>query len=221
LALVFATASLLAVTVVASFIYYRRIKQAQGEYEGAKDLVKGITLGFTRQLSKVTKSVRQLEEEAKESKQVSKEALKISTEALDTAREGLQESKNLDERVKETEKTMEGIRTEIQKLAEGYRAPATQIDMGTPIPLKQDAVLEQLTPTEIEVLAIIEELGEGSVPQIRERIKKTREHTARLLKKLFEKGFIDRNTSSMPYRYYIRKEIKELIQKQKKAKIAV
>lgn len=221
MALLFATASLLAVTVAASFIYYRRIKQAQGEYEGAKDLVKSITLGFTKQLSKITKSVKQIEEEAVESKQVSKEALKISTEALDTAREGLKGSKNLEERIKETEKTMESIKTDIQKLAESYRAPATKIDMETPIPLKQDAVLEQLTPTEIEVLAIIEELGEGSVPEIRERIKKTREHTARMLKKLYEKGFIDRNTSSMPYRYYIRKEIKELIQKQKKPKIAV
>jgi len=217
----FATASLLAVTVAASFIYYRRIKQAQGEYEGAKDLVKSITLGFTKQLSKLTKAVTRIEKEAIENQQISREALNASTEALDAAREGLQESKSLAIKLKETEKTVESIKTDIQRLAKGYRTPSTQIDMETPIPLQQDAVLEQLTPTEFEVLAIIEELGEGSVPQIRERIKKTREHTARLLKKLYEKGFIDRNTSSMPYRYYIRKEIRELIQKQKKANIAV
>lgn len=217
----FATASLLAVTVAASFIYYRRIKQAQGEYEGAKDLVKSITLGFTKQLSKLTKAVTRIEKEAIENQQISREALNASTEALDAAREGLKESKSLAVKLKETEKTVESIKTDIQRLAKGYRAPSTQIDLETPIPLQQDAVLEQLTPTEFEVLAIIEELGEGSVPQIRERIKKTREHTARLLKKLYEKGFIDRNTSSMPYRYYIRKEIRELIQKQKKANIAV
>ena len=46
-------------------------------------------------------------------------------------------------------------------------------------------------------------------------MNKTRERTARLLKKLFESGFIDRNTSGMPYRYSVRKEIKELIQQQK------
>jgi len=222
LELLFATASLLAVTVAASFIYYRRIKQAQGEYEGAKDLVKGITLGFTKQLFKLTKSVKRIEKEVIETKKDSREALKASTEALDAAREGLKESKSLDVRLKETEKTVESMKTDIQRLAKSYRPPAAQIGMEAPIPLQQDAVLEQLTQTEIEVLAIIEELGEGSVPQIRERIKKTREHTARLLKKLYEKGFIDRNTSSMPYRYYIRKEIREIIQKQKKrAKIAV
>jgi len=214
----FATASLLAVTVAASFIYYRRIKQAQGEYEGAKDLVKGITLGFTKQLSRLTRVVKRIEEEAKETQQFTTEALKASTEALDAAREGQKETKKLAVRLDETEKSIESVKTDIQRLAKSYRPPTTQTDIGAPIPLEQDAVLEQLTPTEVEVLAIIEELGEGSVPSIRERIKKTREHTARLLKKLFEKGFIDRNTSSMPYRYHIRKEIREIIQKRKKRK---
>jgi len=79
-----------------------------------------------------------------------------------------------------------------------------------------------LTPTEIEVLMIIAEMEECSVPEIRERIRKTREHTARLLKKLYERGFIDRNTSGMPYRYRVRKEIKELIKQQKeRMKLAV
>ena len=32
-----------------------------------------------------------------------------------------------------------------------------------------------------------------------------------MLKRLYDSGFIDRNTSGMPYRYSVRKEIKELI----------
>jgi DNA-binding MarR family transcriptional regulator len=91
-----------------------------------------------------------------------------------------------------------------------------------PIPVMQDRIIEQLTETEFSVLAIIDELGEGSVPDIKERIQKTREHTARLLKKLYERGYIDRSTSSMPYRYYIRKEIKEIVaQHKQKMKISV
>ena len=220
--LLFATASLLAVTVAASFIYYRRIKQAQGEYEAAKDLVKGITLGFTKQLAKFTGVVRRIEEEAADAQQAAREAMKTSDEALVVAREGLEETRKIASRLAETEKAVESVKKEIQRLAEIPRQPATQPEVGAPIPIQQDAVLDQLTGTELEVLAIIEEMGEGSVPQIRERIKKTREHTARLLKKLYEKGFIDRNTSSMPYRYYIRKEIREIIQqKKKRTKISV
>ena len=61
---------------------------------------------------------------------------------------------------------------------------------------------------------MIVDFGEGAVPEIKVRIDKTREHTARLLKKLYDKGFIDRNTNSMPYRYSIRKEIRDLIMEQ-------
>ena len=80
-----------------------------------------------------------------------------------------------------------------------------------PIPVEGDNILQQITGTELEVLKMIVDLGEGTVPEIKGVIGKTREHTARLLKKLYEKGYIDRNTSSMPYRYSIRKEIRELI----------
>lgn len=219
--LLFATASLLAVTVSASFIYYLRIKQAQREYEGAKDLVKSITLGFTKQLARFTGTVKRIEEEAEDAQHAAREALKTSSEALVVARQGLEEKKRLASRLDETEKAMESVRTEIKRLAKSPK-PLAQTEVGAPIPIKRDAVLDQLTMTEVEVLALIEELGEGSVPEIRERIKKTREHTARLLKKLYDRGFIDRNTSSMPYRYHIRKEIREIIQQRKKRmKIAV
>ena len=218
----FATASLFAVTVVASLIYYRRIKQAQEEYEGSKDLVKSITIGFTKQLARLMKAVERGEEDAITAQHSAKEALKASREALDTARDGAEDTGRLADRLEETEKTMESVKKEVLRLSKSYRPPIAQTGVESPIPLQQDAILEQLTPTEVEVLAIIEELGEGSVPEIRERIKKTREHTARLLKKLYEKGFIDRNTNRMPYRYNIRKEITEIIQQQrKKVKISV
>ena len=34
-------------------------------------------------------------------------------------------------------------------------------------------------------------------------LKKSREHTSRLMKKLFEEGFVQRNTESKPYTYSI------------------
>jgi len=212
----FATISLLTVTVAASFIYYRRIKQAQGEYEGAQDLVKSITLGFTKQLARFTKTIDRMEDDTIKAQHSAKEAFESSREALDIAKEGLEKTRSLAENLEETEKAMDSLKTEIQRISTSRVAFTPQKDVDAPIPLQQGAILEQLTPTEVEVLSIVEELGEGSVPEIRERINKTREHTARLLKKLYERGFVDRNTSSMPYRYNIRKEIKELIQQQKK-----
>ena len=131
--------------------------------------------------------------------------------AVEASKSGIDERKLLAERFEGTEKTIEKIRKEIQELSKRPVPLVRAVPMDAPIPLQQGDVLDQLTPTELDVLTLIDELGEGSVPEIRERIQKTREHTARLLKKLFDKGFIDRNTSSMPYRYHLRKEVVELV----------
>ncbi|MFQ6077254.1 MAG: MarR family transcriptional regulator [Candidatus Bathyarchaeia archaeon] len=220
--LLFATGALLAMTTVASLVYYRRIKQAQEEYEGARDMVKNITLGFSKQLSRLTGTMKRVTTEAQSALSDAREAMKTSSEALTRADESLTETKKLRNRLEETERTVESIKQDIQNIKKGYAHPVVESEVEAPIPLKQDMVLDQLTATEIELLGIIEELGEGSVPTIKDRIKKTREHTARLLKKLYENGFIDRNTSSIPYRYYIRKEIREIVQQRKKRmKIAV
>ena len=213
--LFFATACLFAVTVAASFIYYQRIKRAQEEYESSRDVVRSITLGFTQQLVKLGRSIMNLERDASDARSIASEAMKVSQEAMDTASENDGERQRLADRIAETETTLTGMKEEMQKLSRRPAVAPARVEVDAAIPLEQEDVLDQLTPTELEVLALIEEMGEGSVPQIRERIDKTREHTARLLKKLFERGFIDRNTSGMPYRYHIRKEIKELIQQQK------
>ncbi|MBT5641569.1 MarR family transcriptional regulator [Candidatus Bathyarchaeota archaeon] len=102
---------------------------------------------------------------------------------------------------------------DLQKIAAQPRL-VQQTPVTAPIPVEGNNILQQITGTEMDVLKMIVDLGEGTVPEIKDVISKTREHTARLLKKLYEKGFIDRNTSSMPYRYSIRKEIRELILEQ-------
>ena len=215
LELFFATACLFAVTMAASFIYYQRIKRAQEKYESSRDVVRSITLGFTQQLAKLGRSILNLERDASETRSIASDAMKVSQEAMDTVSENDGARQRLAERISETESTLTGMKEEMQKLSRRTAVAPARVEVDAAIPLEQGAVLDQLTPTELEVLALIEEMGEGSVPQIRERIDKTREHTARLLKKLFERGFIDRNTSGMPYRYHIRKEIRELIQQQK------
>jgi len=215
--LFFATASLLLVTTVASYIYYKRIRQAQEEYEGSKDFVRVITSGFRHEVDKIAKSISGLREDAAAAQYAASESLKASRDAVELVRMGVEESKGQSERLEEAEKTIQQLRDEVEQLSQrpvvAVQPPSTAVQ--APIPVQGDAVLDGLTPTELDVLALIEEMGEGTVPDIRGRIGKTREHTARLLKKLYERGFIDRNTSSMPYRYYVRKEIRELIKQQK------
>jgi len=211
LELFFATLMLFAVTTIASFIYYKRISQAREEYEESRDIVKGIINGFTRQILRLTDAISNFESDAAEANIVANQALEASKEVVEASKSGIDERRILTQKLENTEKSIEEIRKDIQAL---YKRPPPRLQtvpINAPIPLQQKDVLDQLTPTEFNVLSLIDELGEVSVPVIREKIEKTREHTARLLKKLFDKGFIDRNTSSMPYRYHLRKEIVELV----------
>ena len=209
--LFFATLMLFAVTTIASFIYYKKISQAQEEYEESRDLVRSITNGFTRQISRLTAAISGFESDASDAHRVAAQALEATKVAVEASKSGVDERKLLTERFEGTEKAIEDMRKEIQALSERPILPVQAVSIDAPIPLQQRDVLSQLTPTEFDVLTLIDEMGEGSVPEIREKIQKTREHTARLLKKLFDKGFIDRNTRSMPYRYHLRKEIVDLV----------
>ncbi len=209
--LFFATLMLFAVTTIASFIYYKRISQAQQEYEESRDIVRGITNGFTRQISRLMAAISGFEIDASDAQRIAAQALEASRKAVEASNSGVDERKLLAQRFEGTEKTIEEIRKEIRELSKRPVPLVRAVPLDAPIPLQQGDVLDQLTPTEFDVLTLIDEMGEGSVPEIRERIQKTREHTARLLKKLFDKGFIDRNTSSMPYRYHLRKEVVELV----------
>ena len=213
--LFFATLMLFAVTTVASFIYYKRISQAQNEYEESRDIVKGIMYGFTRQISKLSDAISNFESDAAEANRAATYALEVSKVAVEASKSSVDERRRLTEKLELAENSIKEIKKELQDLSK-RPIPRMQTEpIDAPIPLKQKDVLDQLTPTEFNVLTLIDELGEVSVPEIREKIEKTREHTARLLKKLFDKGFIDRNTSSMPYRYHLRKEIVELVKNHK------
>jgi len=213
--LVFTTIALFVVTLAASYIFYKRIKMAQTEYEESKSTVRNITSGFTRQVKKMETGLDRIEREASEARYMAVEAMKVTQGGNDAVVKGLEKVKDLSERVDTIENSIQEMRTDLTKLATQPRPAPVVTRVDAPIPVQGEDVFQQLTETEVEVLEMIVDLGEGTVPEIRGKIDRTREHTARLLKKLYDRGFIDRNTSGMPYRYSIRKEIKDLILERK------
>lgn len=208
--MMFTTLSLFVVMIVGSYIVYQRVVMAQAEYEDSKDAVRNISSGFTRQVKRMESELDRIEREALQAKYMAGEALNSGHGTGDATLKGLEKVKELSDRVENIESSLESMRSDLQRIASQPRI-VQQVPVTAPIPVEGDNILQQITGTELEVLKMIVDLGEGTVPEIKDVIGKTREHTARLLKKLYEKGYIDRNTSSMPYRYSIRKEIRELI----------
>ncbi len=194
----------LTITLSAAMIYYKKIREIKKEYESKEDLIKNITIGIARNIYLKLKNI---ESAVMNLKSDINEALIKSERALETSETTNQDVQKIFKRMNEIERMLIEVKERIE------RKP---VKIEAPIPIDDKAVLDGLNDTELKILMILDELEEGTVPEIRRRINKTREHTARMLKKLYDKGFIDRNTSSIPYRYYLRKEVKEIIKRKAK-----
>ncbi len=79
--------------------------------------------------------------------------------------------------------------------------------------IKRDKAMAALTDTEIAVLEMLSKEGAKTAPEIKERVQLSREHTARLMKKLYEEGYLEREAGKIPFRYSIKKEMENLMQK--------
>jgi DNA-binding MarR family transcriptional regulator len=81
------------------------------------------------------------------------------------------------------------------------------------MPIKRDKAMAALTDTEISVLEMLSKEGDKTAPEIKERVHLSREHTARLMKKLYEGGYLEREAGKIPFRYSIKKEMEKLMQR--------
>ncbi len=79
--------------------------------------------------------------------------------------------------------------------------------------MKRDKALAALTDTEITVLEMLSKEGPKTAPEIKERVSLSREHTARLMKRLYEEGYLEREAGKIPFMYSIKKEMETLMQK--------
>ncbi len=59
------------------------------------------------------------------------------------------------------------------------------------------------TPTELQVLSFLSEQGAKSAPEVGRVIGRSREHSARLMKKLFQEGYVRRDQARIPFRYSV------------------
>ena len=100
---------------------------------------------------------------------------------------------------------------EIEKIK--YEKPAPEVKIKAAIPIKKEKVLEPLTETELMVLETIGQEGEKTAPEIQKLIGLTREHTARLMKKLYKDGYLERDTHKMPYVYRLKEEMEKILKR--------
>jgi chromosome segregation ATPase len=142
------------------------------------------------------------------------------TEAAQTNTTIFSKLSGLETKLKDTESTQEILRNkiaaveeQIQKLSSAQPQEVKNAIVLPPIPIRRDKALAALTDTEIAVLEMLFKEGPKTAPEIKERVNLSREHTARLMKKLYEEGYLEREAGKIPFKYSMRKEVEALLQK--------
>lgn len=75
----------------------------------------------------------------------------------------------------------------------------------------QKTSLIKLNNTETKIIRILLSEGAKTAPEIMKEIGNTREHTSRVMKKLWQEGFIERDTHVIPFIYRSTKELEKRI----------
>jgi DNA-binding MarR family transcriptional regulator len=222
------TSGLLFITILAVFLYQRRIRTLRQEYERAKGVVEDIVVGvdsqFRRQKDRVLFVAQKVEAASLENKKVVEKIEEYEGRLTDLTKE-VREVPQIEERfsgqlsvmrgevegIKEAQNKVMQKLGEIEKMKQEVYVPEMKIEAA--IPIKRETALEPLTETELMVLETIGKEGEKTAPDIRETIGLTREHTARLMKKLYKDGYLERDTHKMPYVYRLKEEMQKILKR--------
>lgn len=216
-------------TIVAAVEYYRQLCKARREYERARGAVDDMVLSFNRQFKherdrlealayKVEAGASRTDGALRKGEEIDgmMRALESRVAADSEDRKGISTRlADLERRATDFVASQEAVTLKLTSLEEQANqfklAPETHLE-GV-IPLKREKAMAQLTDTEVAVLELLVAEGAKTAPEIKERVKLSREHTARLMKKLYEEGYLERETGKIPFKYSIKKEMEKLLKK--------
>jgi DNA repair exonuclease SbcCD ATPase subunit len=222
-------AAILAVTAAILARHLQELRKAQKEYEKAREAVEDIVLSFNRQFKRVGERLELVAYKVEANTSRSDRAINKSEEvekqlrALDERFGSSLEDKGrvsarvdeVNQRVRDVAALQEALTTRISGLEEQAKKLSVipEPNVEAAIPIRRDKALAPLTGTELAALEMLAAEGPKTAPEIRWRIRLSREHTARLMKKLYEEGYLERDPSKIPFKYSVKKEMEKLLKK--------
>jgi chromosome segregation ATPase len=220
---------LLATTMGVAFEYYRLLRRVLKEYEKAKGIVEDIVLSFDRQLKRENERLElaayRIEGIASKSDGAVNKTSQFGSQlnALEAKVKNISEDRGnflsrldqTDSMLRDVAASQEVVTLKVTSLEENAKQTQSGIDANIEavIPIKKDRALAPLTETELSALEFLASEGSKTAPEIKWRIRLSREHTARLMKKLYESGYLERDTNKIPFKYSIKKEMERLLKK--------
>jgi hypothetical protein len=210
--------SLVTGAFILAVVYHRMLRPLTNEYWQAKTLVETIVTTFKRrydELSRIDSAIivgvettkRQLQEGANGLSEVNARLGSISHQVESFALSN-----------DATRADLSSLHSELENMRRGLDAPKTidaphfapRVATRTTSPEQPTNEQGHLTDTEQAVLQFLKSEGPKTSRQIETKIEKTREHTARLMKKLWQQGYVEREIHTTPFTYRLANGFQEL-----------
>jgi hypothetical protein len=129
------------------------------------------------------------------------------TQGLGHLAELLPAVKEVSLNIRSLNETLQFHTGEITEVPPGSRTKSTMSEL----PLNRN----DITAIELQTLKILAVEGPKTSRELQPRIGRSREHFARLMKRLYERGYVDRDVTKIPFVYSINHNISDkVVQKQ-------
>ncbi len=206
-----------------TILYTKRMIQAQHEYQEAKTILNDIILSFNKQLemqesrlestnnimknlsNKEIRISKTLDSHAGELKLMSNITSKIDFSTTSTKLDFIEKEVNALKLLKDD------LLAKISNMEKNKKHQELESRIESAIPIKREKALDPLTDTELTVLRFLASEGEQTAPEIKRQILLSREHTARLMKKLYAEGYLERSANKIPFKYRLKEEMKKIL----------
>jgi len=204
----------LASAVVSSAFILKSAKElvrATKEYKEARTVVRAIIMTYTERLTRQEENCHAINTDLTRLKDSYGKLEAKQNPPIEFAKQTIAASSELTEALKETSVRIKVLNEALSNREQG------SIDSANPggpnVKTLQIAVKssEEMTSTEIHTLKILVTEGVKTSTQLHERVGRSREHFARLMKRLYERGYVDRDTSKTPFLYKINESIAQKV----------
>ena len=210
-----ANISLLSLMSIITLIYIKKSLNVSREYTRAKNIIEEVILSFRKDIEELKERIEDFERRFSHIELPDLKQIKIDLETVSSKVSRLQESYlELNNKIEKMKTNMNRTPKENVRDEELRRERSQTIHLESAFPLEKEKAITSLTPTELRVLEILSTEGDKTVREIRSRIGLTREHTGRLMKNLYDKGYVERRTDRIPYVYRIKEEMRRILSRE-------
>jgi DNA-binding MarR family transcriptional regulator len=205
---------------LATSVVLRRLDVSRMSYRDARQMLSAIVGSLSTRIEQNETLTRELSEQLQilsanqtrfgpEGENEDKERLlEFMQDWMGNVKRVIENVDGLQKNLRSTQQEVQEIRAQMNGLDVIVRKTGSVPD--SRVGVVTEDTLAKLTPTERGVLELLANGGKGA-PEIGRLVGKSREHTARLMKSLFEQGFVEREANRQPYEYRLNEKVREVL----------